>query len=101
MPDPSSFHIDPEDVGPRVRILAVHGEADRFRTDAVASAVDVARADGRNVIVDLSRATYLDSSMLATLVSVSEQSRQDDSALVILCEAPRLRRSLELKGLET
>jgi anti-sigma B factor antagonist len=101
MPDPSSFQIEPEDVGPRVRILTVQGEADRFGTDAVSSAVDDARADGRGVIIDLSEATYLDSSMLATLVAVSEQGRRDNSPLVILCGAARLRRSLELKGLQS
>jgi anti-anti-sigma factor len=101
MPDSRSFHLHPEDVGSRVRILGVHGEADRFRTDALSAAVAEARDAGLGVIIDLSHATYLDSSMLATLVSASEQWRRRSQPLVILCEPTRLRRSLELKGLET
>lgn len=101
MADPRSFQIVPEDVGSGVRILAVHGEADRFGTDAVSSAVQDARDDGRAVVVDLDQTSYLDSSMLATLVAASEQGRQGAEPLVILCSATRLRRSLELKGLQS
>ena len=101
MPDSRSFELIPEDVGSRVRILAVRGEADRFGTEAVSAAVDEARSAGRGVVIDLSEASYLDSSMLATLVAASEQGRKLAEPLVILCETPRLRRSLELKGLRT
>jgi anti-anti-sigma factor len=83
-----------------VRIIAVQGEADRFRTDAVSAAIEAARSEGRAVVIDLSEASYLDSSMLATLVAASERGRADGERLVVLCEAPRLRRSLELKGLQ-
>jgi anti-anti-sigma factor len=96
-----SFQIDPEDVGPNVRILAVHGEADRFATDAVTEAVQSARDDGRGTIIDLNHTSYLDSSMLAALVAESELGRRSALPVVILCEASRLRRSLELKGLQT
>lgn len=101
MADPNTFQLSHEDVGPRVRILAVRGEADRFSTDAVDAAVEDARTAGRGVIVDLSDATYLDSSMLATLVVASEEGRRRAQPLVILCATPRLRRSLELKGLQS
>jgi anti-anti-sigma factor len=95
-----SFDLTPEDVGD-ARILVISGEADRFRTDAVGGAIDAARKEDREVIVDLSSATYLDSSMLSCLVAASEQGRRRAERLVILCETPRLRRSLQLKGLET
>ena len=101
MSAPRSFQIQPEDVEPGVRILAVQGEADRFATDAITAAVQEARDDGRDVVIDLNEASYLDSSMLATLVSASEEGRQNSQPLVILCEASRVRRSLELKGLQS
>lgn len=101
MADHRSFQIQPEDVGPGVRILAFHGEADRFGTEAASAAVQEARDDGRGVIVDLNHASYLDSSMLAALVAASDQGRRTALPLVIVCETPRLRRSLELKGLQS
>jgi len=101
MTAPRSFQIQPEDVESGVRILAVQGEADRFGTDAITAAVQEARDDGRDVVIDLNETTYIDSSMLAALVSASEHGRQTSQPLVILCEASRLRRSLELKGLQS
>ena len=96
----SSFELTPRDVGDAVRILVARGDADRFRTDEMAAAIESARRDGRNVVIDLSEVSYLDSSMLATLVAASEHGRRRAETLVVLCKTPRLRRSLELKGLE-
>lgn len=96
-----SFELAADDIGDDVRVLVVSGEADRFRTDEVRAAIEAARADGRDVVMDLSAVSYLDSSMIAVLVAASEQGRRRAERLVVLCETPRLRRSLELKGLET
>jgi anti-sigma B factor antagonist len=79
----------------------LRGEADRFHTEEVTRAIDDARTADRDVIVDLSGVAYLDSTMLSALVAASEQGRRRARPLVVLCESPRLRRSLQLKGLET
>jgi anti-sigma B factor antagonist len=101
MSTPRSFQIQPEDVEPGVRVLAVQGEADRFGTEAITAAVQEARDTGRDVVIDLNETTYIDSSMLSALVAASEQGRKTSQPLVILCAASRLRRSLELKGLQS
>jgi anti-sigma B factor antagonist len=101
MADADAFSIVTEDVGDDVRIVALHGEADRFRTDDVNAAIERTRDDARKVIVDMSAASYVDSSMLATLVAASEYGSRRSGGLVVLCETPRLRRSLQLKGLES
>jgi anti-anti-sigma factor len=67
----------------------------------VSRAIEDARRADRDVVVDLSQATYLDSSMLAALVGASERDRRRSEALVVLVETPRLRRSFEVKGLQT
>ena len=100
MPEPDTFELIREDLTDRVSLLTVRGEADRFRTDAVSAAIEQVRSDDRDTILDVSAATYLDSSMLAALVSASEQGRRHNSPLVIVCQNERLRRSLQLKGLE-
>jgi anti-anti-sigma factor len=99
--DASSFQLITEDVGDRVRVVALRGDADRFRVKEVGHAIEAARADDREVVIDLSAATYVDSSMLAALVSASERDRRRSDALVVLVETPRLRRSFEVKGLQT
>ena len=100
MPEQDSFELSRTDLTDRVSLLVVTGEADRFRTDAVSAAIEQVRSDDRDTIIDVSAVTYLDSSMLATLVAASEQGRRHNSPLVIVCQNERVRRSLQLKGLE-
>jgi anti-sigma B factor antagonist len=99
VPDRGAFELTKEDVGEAVRVIALRGDADRSRADAVAEAVQAARDDDRDVVVDLSQTTYMDSSMLAALVAASEQGRLRDRELVLVVQTPRLRRSIEVKGL--
>jgi anti-sigma B factor antagonist len=100
MSQQDNFELTREDVTDRVSLLVLSGDADRFRTDAVSEAIEQVRSDDRDTILDVSAATYLDSSMLAALVAASEQGRRHNSPLVIVCQNERLRRSLQLKGLE-
>jgi anti-sigma B factor antagonist len=99
VPERGSFEIVTEDVGDGVRLVAVRGEADRFRAEAVSRAIRSAGEGDRHVIVDLSEATYMDSSMIATFVAASEQSRREAREVVLVVGTPRLRRALEIKGL--
>jgi anti-anti-sigma factor len=100
VPEGGPFDLTTEDVGDAIRVVVVSGDADRFRADAVARAIQQARDDGRDVVVDLSQASYMDSTMVATLVAASERGRRRSARLVIVVKAARLRRSLEVKGLE-
>jgi anti-anti-sigma factor len=100
MPDRGSFELSREDITNQVSVLALRGDADRFRTDAVAGAIHEARGEGRDVIVDLSETAYLDSTMLAALVAASQHARRRSNPLVVVCRSERLRRSFQLKGLE-
>ena len=100
MSEPDTFELSREDLTDRVSLLVVRGEADRFHADAVSTAIEQVRSDDRDTILDVSAATFLDSSMLALLVAASERGRRHNSPLVIVCQNDRLRRSLQLKGLE-
>jgi anti-anti-sigma factor len=99
VPERSSFELTTEDVGDATRIVVLRGDADRFRVDAVRRAIQAARADDRGVVVDMAETTFMDSSMLATLVAASDDSRRRGGRLVLVVQTPRLRRSLEVKGL--
>jgi anti-sigma B factor antagonist len=96
-----SFQLGREDITAGVSVLDVVGDADRFRVEEVAEAIEAVRRDDRDVVVDISAAAFLDSAMIAAFVAAAEQGRRRGGALVIACTNPRLRRSLELKGLET
>ena len=99
MPERGSFELTTEDVGDDVRIVALRGDADRFRAEEVSRAIQRARADGRTALVDLAGTVFMDSSMLAAFVTASDEARRAGGELVLVVETPRLRRSLEVKGL--
>jgi anti-anti-sigma factor len=99
VPERDSFKLTTEDVGDAVRIVALRGDADRFRVEQVTRAIQEARADGRTAIVDLAGTAFMDSSMLAAFVAASDDSRRQGGELVLVVQTPRLRRSLEVKGL--
>jgi anti-anti-sigma factor len=99
VPDQDPFEIIEEDVGQSVRVIALRGDADRFRADTVTHAVQRAWSHGRTVVIDMSDTAFMDSSMLAALVAASDQARRRAETLVLVVRAPRLKRSLEVKGL--
>jgi anti-sigma B factor antagonist len=99
VPESSSFELTTEDVSDAIRIVALRGDADRYRAEAVRRTIQGARADRRAVVVDMAETTFMDSSMLATLVAASDDSRRRGGQLVLVVQTPRLRRSLEVKGL--
>jgi anti-sigma B factor antagonist len=100
MGEKQSFQLTREDIDDGVTVLAASGDADRFRAEAVTSAIEGAHCEGRDVIVDLTAATYIDSSMIAALVGVTEQGRRRGEPIVVICASDRLRRALQVKGLE-
>ena len=86
-------------MGESVRVIALRGDADRFRAETVSRAIQDSWGDDRTVIVDMSDTAFMDSSMLAALVAASDQARRRAESLVLVVRAPRLKRSLEVKGL--
>jgi anti-anti-sigma factor len=100
MGEPQSFELTREDLADGVSVLALRGDTDRPCQEAVGAAIESARCEGRDVIVDLTAASHLDSPMVATLVAANEQGRRRGESVVVVCASERVRRSLQLKGLE-
>jgi anti-sigma B factor antagonist len=97
--DRGSFELTGEDVGDVVRVVAMRGDADRFQAERVSRAIHAARDEGRSVVVDMAQTTFMDSSMLAALVAASDPDAHQSTRVVLIVATPRLRRSLEVKGL--
>jgi anti-anti-sigma factor len=61
-------HIGVESEG-EIVVLVLHGEHDLSTAPDVRAAVDEALASGRDVVVDLARTEFIDSSILGVLVA--------------------------------
>lgn len=82
--------------GPLIRM---RGEVDAADADQLRLLLRGAFAGERRVVVDLAEITYLDSSILAVLITESLDADKDARELVIAIGTNGLLRSFELKGL--
>jgi anti-anti-sigma factor len=83
------------------RVVNVHGELDLATMDILSAALTTARRDGRNVVVDLSPCSFIDSSGIRSLLNGAEEHRRVALELEVVC--PRVNqqvfRVLHLVGL--
>ncbi len=85
---------------PGVAVVAVRGEHDLRTKAALAEALERASAQ-RNVLVDLSECSFMDSSVIGALLVASKRLEERDGRLevVIAPEAHTVHRAAELTGL--
>jgi len=81
-------------------VVALEGEIDLEQAGAVRKALLDSLKKGRNVLVDLSKVTYIDSSGIASLVEGLQVARRQRSELVLVAVNQRVRRVLELARLD-
>jgi anti-sigma B factor antagonist len=81
-------------------IIALEGEIDLEQAGTVRHALLDALKKGRNVLVDLSQVTYIDSSGIASLVEGLQVAKKQKSELALVAVSVRVRRVLELARLD-
>ena len=85
----------------RTLTLAGHGEIDYATLDTLTSELDQAsREDIDDVIVDLQRVTYNDSSGLGVLVGAHRRLKSEGKSLVIRVADPEMIKLLTITGLD-
>src|SRR4051812_18113704 len=89
-------------VKPDLGVVNLIGEHDLHTADDVRSRIRTLLGDGSRVTVDLSRATFVDSSILAVLVEAHERARENGAGFSICLpghEDGAVRRVLDVTGL--
>ena len=93
------LHFDVRDTHLGVRIVALSGELDRFTAGLeCASLVDECIEIGRDVVVDLSELTFMDSTGLALLLRLNQGLRSVGAQLVVTPPQPEVLQMLETTG---
>lgn len=72
------------------------GEVDIGTTDVITAAIEEA---GRRLVVDLTGATFMDSSGLATLMA-AHNARAEEGSLAVVCREGSVRRLLQVSGVD-
>ena len=82
-------------------VVTVEGEVDAANVDDVRRAIVQGAAGADLVVVDLTTATYMDSSMIGLLLTVAQELRAQRGDLRVVAPATgRCRRGLVLSGVE-
>lgn len=90
-----------EPAGDRVEIVVLSGEHDLETVPLVREALGTAASGGKAVLVDLSSATFVDSSILGALLEARRAALEDSHGFAVASsgEAEPVRRVLEVTGL--
>ena len=89
------FTVEPRPAPEGVSLVELSGELDIAATSEVRACVDDA-AGRRGLVLDLSGATFVDSSMLKELLRASAELSRYETQLVLAGITPAVRRVLEL-----
>ena len=80
-------------------VLHVEGEIDLLTAAALAMALSDATVDGHQLVVDLTRVSFMDSTGLRALLEAREQAEERGAALaLVLAEGGGVERLLRLAG---
>jgi anti-sigma B factor antagonist len=89
------YRIAESDSTERVRVLVLSGELDLAAAPRLRARIDETAA-GRALVLDLSRATFIDSAVLKELLRARAELSGRDIPLVLAGVAPPVRRLLDL-----
>jgi anti-sigma B factor antagonist len=92
--------VSAREEGGRVVVAAI-GEVDVFTAPQLDAELSRLTADGRtDLVVDLSRVDFLDSTGLSVLVKALKRVREADGRLVVVVTADRVAKVFRLTGLD-
>ena len=92
---PSPYSIAEGESTDRVRVLVLEGELDLAAAPRLQARVDET-PPGRALVLDLSRASFIDSAVLKELLRARAELSERDVRLVLAGVAPPVRRLLDL-----
>jgi anti-sigma B factor antagonist len=95
-----NFHIEDESHGEDSIVIRLQGEVDLYAAPELKDHVNRAIESGKTkLVLDLSEATFIDSTTLGILVSGMKRLRPRGGMLAVLCPDPTMARIFDITGL--
>src|SRR5438128_673710 len=96
-----NFDIDTEQVGDGSYVIALSGEVDLYTApEFKQQLLDVISKGAKEVIVDFSSTTFIDSTTLGVLVGGVKRLRTNDGQLSLVCSDRNITKIFEITGLD-
>ncbi len=96
-----NFHIDDESIDAETHVIELGGEVDLYTAPEFKERLVQVIEDGKKqVVVDLSKATFIDSTTLGVLVGGVKRLRPAGGSLTLVCSDPNICKIFEITGLD-
>ncbi|HEX2302259.1 MAG TPA: STAS domain-containing protein [Gaiella sp.] len=97
----TDFGVETIDADGPIVVIAVHGQADLHTAPELRAAIGAALDGGATgLVVDLSEATFVDSTTLGVLLGAVKRLRPSGGTVSIVCVDPHVRRIFEITLLD-
>ena len=97
----AEFEISDRKVDDDTHVVSVTGEIDLFTAPEFKQRMSAPIDEGRsNLIVDLSRTTFIDSSSLGVLIGAQRRLKQANGSLVVVCDNEAIVKTFKITGLD-
>jgi anti-sigma B factor antagonist len=101
MKQTAGFRVDTERIDDRTAVISVAGEVDLYTAPELKrELVTVIDEGARKVVVDLSEATFIDSTTLGVLLSGVKRLRPVGGELAVVCTDRNIRKIFEITLLD-
>ena len=96
-----NFDIKTEDLGDNSFVIALAGEVDLYTApEFKQQLLDVIGQGGKDVVVDFTDTTFIDSTTLGVLVGGVKRLRTNDGQLSLVCSDRNITKIFEITGLD-
>jgi anti-sigma B factor antagonist len=97
----AEFEISDRKVDDDTHVVSVSGEIDLFTAPEFKQRMSTPIDEGRsNLIVDLSRTTFIDSSSLGVLIGAHRRLKLRGGTLVVVCDDEAISKTFKITGLD-
>jgi anti-sigma B factor antagonist len=96
-----NFDINTEELGNDAYVISLAGEVDLYTApEFKEQLLEVVGKGGKEVVVDLSRTTFIDSTTLGVLVGGIKRLRPTGGQLTLVCSDRNITKIFEITGLD-
>ena len=96
-----NFDIKTEQLGDGSYVISLAGEVDLYTApEFKQQLLDVISQGGKNVVVDFTNTTFIDSTTLGVLVGGVKRLRTNDGQLSLVCSDRNITKIFEITGLD-
>ena len=96
-----NFHIQDEEIDDQTHVIELGGEIDLYTAPEFKERmVQLIEGGKKHIVVDLSKATFIDSTTLGVLVGGVKRLRPAGGALALVCTDQNIAKIFEITGLD-